>query len=126
MNVTASAATLNKTQFLNLLVAQLQHQDPLNPMDQQEQVAQLAQFSTVEGIEKMNASFSQLLDLQMLSNGSSLLGATVDYQLTDGVTKSGVVDLITRREGALQFEIDGVSVPMANVSAVTHRGGLTS
>ena len=123
MNVSTSPSTLNKSQFLNLLVAQLQHQDPLNPMDQQEQVAQLAQFSTVEGIEGLNANFSQMLDLQMLSNGSSLLGATVDYQQADGSTTSGVVDLITRQDGALHFVINGVSVPMSNVSAVTQTGG---
>ena len=42
--------------FLKLLVAQMQHQDPLNPLDNAEVTTQMAQISTVSGIEKMNKS----------------------------------------------------------------------
>ncbi len=46
---------LGKEDFLKLLVTQLQHQDPLQPMDNTEFVSQLAQFSTLEGISNMDA-----------------------------------------------------------------------
>lgn len=47
--------------FLRLLVTQLQHQDPMNPMDNAEITSQLAQMSTVEGISSLNKAMSELL-----------------------------------------------------------------
>jgi flagellar basal-body rod modification protein FlgD len=47
--------------FIKLLVAQLQNQDPLSPMDNAQFTTQLAQISTVQGIEKLNAVMSQML-----------------------------------------------------------------
>jgi flagellar basal-body rod modification protein FlgD len=66
--------------FLKLLVTQLQNQDPMNPMENAELTTQLAQMSTVEGINKMNASLDGLL-AQFKSNqvlqGASLVGRQV-------------------------------------------------
>jgi len=58
---TAKATTeMGQNDFLTLMLAQLQAQDPLNPMDNADFVAQLAQFSTVSGLEKINASVEAL------------------------------------------------------------------
>ena len=47
--------------FLKLLVTQLKNQDPLNPMDNAQMTSQLAQISTVDGIEKLNATLKMLV-----------------------------------------------------------------
>jgi flagellar basal-body rod modification protein FlgD len=46
---------------MNLLVAQLQNQDPLNPMDNSQMTAQLAQINTVQGIEQLNSTLQTLM-----------------------------------------------------------------
>lgn len=56
----SASANLGQNDFLTLMLAQLQSQDPLNPMDNGEFVAQLAQFSTVSGIEKVNTTLEGL------------------------------------------------------------------
>jgi flagellar basal-body rod modification protein FlgD len=70
--------------FLKLLVTQLKNQDPMNPMENAELTMQLAQMSTVEGINKLNASMDSLLagfqSSQTLA-ATSLLGHSV---LTEG------------------------------------------
>lgn len=57
---TTGKSDLGQNDFLTLMLAQLQSQDPLNPMDNGEFVAQLAQFSTVSGIEKVNSTIEGL------------------------------------------------------------------
>lgn len=58
---TASASTKKQTlgqdQFLKLLTTQLTHQDPMKPMENGEFLGQMAQFSTVSGIQELQASF---------------------------------------------------------------------
>ena len=58
-----SATTTNETQnrFLKLLTAQLKNQDPLNPMDNAQMTSQMAQISTVDGIERLNATLQSLI-----------------------------------------------------------------
>lgn len=71
---------LGKDQFLQLLVAQLNNQNPLDPQDNGEFVAQLAQFSTVEGVEKLNTSVENILSGFQSSQAlqaSSLVGRKV-------------------------------------------------
>jgi len=58
----ATSATADaQDRFLKLLTTQLRNQDPLNPMDNAQMTSQLAQISTVDGIEKLNATLKQLL-----------------------------------------------------------------
>jgi flagellar basal-body rod modification protein FlgD len=61
----ASVATnitkdMGKTQFLELLVAQLKNQDPMNPVDNQQFIAQLATFSSLEQLMSINQGVSKL------------------------------------------------------------------
>lgn len=77
---TTTNKELGKNEFLNLLVAQLNNQDPLSPQENGEFIAQLAQFSQVEGIEKLNTSMESLLSGYQSSQAlqaSSLVGRKV-------------------------------------------------
>ena len=79
METGAISSDLGRDQFLQLLVAQLRNQDPLEPVNNENFIAQLAQFSTLEGIENLNASFSDVLALQNLTQGANLIGRTATF-----------------------------------------------
>lgn len=71
---------LGKNEFLELLVAQLNNQNPLEPQENGEFIGQLAQFSTVEGVEKLNSSMETILSGYKSSQAlqaSSLVGRKV-------------------------------------------------
>ncbi|MDK2917390.1 MAG: flagellar basal-body rod modification protein FlgD [Candidatus Petromonas sp.] len=53
---------LDKNAFLNLLVTQLQNQDPLNPVEDKEFIAQMAQFSSLEQLQQLNQKFDSNLE----------------------------------------------------------------
>jgi flagellar basal-body rod modification protein FlgD len=57
-----SPVQVNESEFLNLLVTQLKHQDPLNPADNQAFLAQLAQFSSLEQLMSINQTLSNISD----------------------------------------------------------------
>ncbi len=108
-------ASASQDRFLKLLVAQLNNQDPMNPMDNAQMTTQLAQINTVTGIQQLNQTVtslvSQFSSMQMLQ-GSSLVGHDV---LTAGSTISK--DGTTGRGGVeLAGAADSVSVQVINAS----------
>jgi flagellar basal-body rod modification protein FlgD len=91
---------LGKTQFLELMIAQLENQDPLDPAKNEDFIAQLAQFSTVEGIENLNSgveSMAAAMQASLTLQSASLVGRDVivssDQGLMTDAGMNGFVDL---------------------------------
>jgi flagellar basal-body rod modification protein FlgD len=87
-----------QNRFLTLLIAQLENQDPLNPLENTELTSQLSQMSTVQGIEQLNTTLdalvSSLADTQAVQS-SALIGKTVlvpgaNLSLSGGEAYGGV------------------------------------
>lgn len=96
-----SQSELQMTDFLNLMVTELTHQDPFKPMDNTEMATQISQFATVAGIEQLNGSFSNLTG-SLVSNqalqagnlvGRDVLVPTQYGYLGEGGSLSGVLGL---------------------------------
>jgi flagellar basal-body rod modification protein FlgD len=73
----ASGVSLGGTDFLTLMLAQLQNQDPTSPIDSNTFLTQLAQLSQVQGIQQLNTSFSSSLTANQTMQASALLGHDV-------------------------------------------------
>src|SRR5215218_3818519 len=82
---------LGKDDFMKLMLAQLQHQDPLKPMDDQAFIAQTAQFNSLDEMTKLNKTLSAVLDAQQLAEASGMIGKTVSATDKDGQALRGVV-----------------------------------
>ena len=91
--------TLDKEDFLKILVTQLTHQDPTNPMDDREFIAQMAQFSSLEQMQNLNKEFARVAGLVAMSQATSLIGRTVDVAVTVGRDADGkdIVRTVTGR-----------------------------
>ncbi len=102
---------LGQSDFLTLMITQFQNQDPFEPMDNGEFLGQLAQFSTVSGIDSLNAGFDDLAgalrDEQALQ-ASNLVGRSVvalsDTAYFDG--EAGVAGSIPLEASAGSVQID--------------------
>ncbi|MEF1335288.1 flagellar hook capping FlgD N-terminal domain-containing protein, partial [Vibrio rotiferianus] len=95
-----SNPTSLENEFITLMVAQIQNQDPLNPLDGTEYVGQLAQFSQVQSMENMSGLMQNsmvLLDNMQVLSTAGLVGQTVyvssnEFELNEGV-QSGRIEL---------------------------------
>jgi flagellar basal-body rod modification protein FlgD len=76
---------LGKDEFLQLLVTQMQYQDPLNPTSDTEFIAQMAQFSSLEQMQNLNNSFSVYKAYELV--GKQVSG-TVNGNIIEGIVDS--------------------------------------
>ena len=116
---------VSKDAFLRLLTAQLQNQDPLEPVQNSEFVAELAQFQALEGQLAANATLENIaalqesqLALQGLSQAAALVGVEVSWRDEDGAPHSGVVDQVTVENGVMTAHVGDWRVPVGALTGV--------
>lgn len=78
--LTTRANTISQEEFIRLFLAQLQFQDPLEPVDNREFLAQLAQFSSLEQSRQTSENTNTLLSMNAVTQALSLLNKQVDVQ----------------------------------------------
>ena len=119
LGVSTSASTSDKDMFLQLLVAQMKYQDPMNPTDSAEFLAQSAQFTALEKMQLVADQTGMLLGAQMAFGANGMVGRTVTYTLEDGTEGTGVVHGVTFGDKGPVLDVDGVEVPVSSVVTVT-------
>jgi flagellar basal-body rod modification protein FlgD len=100
---------LDKNAFLQLMVAQLQHQDPTAPADANAMMNSMSQMSTVEQLTNLaTTAAAQAKDIKM-SRSEALVGHTVTYINADKQQVTGVVQAVDVSGDAPKLTIDGVA-----------------
>ena len=114
-----SSTSEDKQMFLELMVAQLRYQDPLNPADSGEFLAQSAQFTSLEKMQDVSDRVGALLGSQMAFGAGAMVGQQVSWIDTDGVTShSGTISGVTFGAQGPVFDVDGTQVPLAQLLSV--------
>jgi flagellar basal-body rod modification protein FlgD len=112
----APKAELDKDDFLKILVTQLQHQDPTNPMQDREFIAQMAQFSSLEQMTNMSKNFVKLAGVLSSSEAQALLGKNVEVMDGDRAIY-GPVTQVVRGDFPLVM-VNGAFYDLAQVGKV--------
>src|SRR5580698_2327797 len=94
-----AGATVNFDQFLTLLVAELQNQDPTAPTDPTQYMSQLASFSSVGQQIQTNTTLGTMLTSQQLSQAEHLIGQTITS--ADGSTTGTVASVSLTNAGVI-------------------------
>lgn len=121
LNAPSAAASSNAKSpqtidFLKLLMAQMTNQNPMEPQSGTEFMSQIAQLSQVDGINKLNSNFTDLMALQSLTQGASLIGKTVTYGNSSAAgAAKGVVTSVASNNGKIQLMIGGAAVDLSQV-----------
>ncbi len=102
---------LGQNDFLKLMIAQLQAQDPLQPANTNEYVSELAQFTQVE-------QTTNLANATELSSGVQLIGRTVNYSGKDGAG-TGKVESVQSTSTGTTVTVEGVpDIALASITEV--------
>ncbi len=116
VNGRKASQELGKDDFLKLLMAQMTHQDPTEPMDNSQFIAQMAQFSSLEQMYNVSNGFTKMAQMMQSNEAASTLGKVVDLDV-EGEKVSGVVEGFTRGENP-QIQVNGNFYKMDYVRAV--------
>ena len=112
--------------FLDLLVSQLENQNPLEPLENNEFIQQMSSLASLEETQALNDNIQNLIALQEIVAGqnaftqsAALVGKNVEYiDPQTGEPGSGIVDSVHLNQGGLFLNIDGVDVPMNSVTGI--------
>lgn len=116
-----NANDLDKDAFLQLLVAQLRYQDPLNPNDPSEFMATTAQFTVVEKLDELTQQGANNAIVTGLSMASSLVGRAVDYVDAEGFTNTATVTAAQVVNGEVRLLTEQGAVDMVSVTGIRDR-----
>ncbi len=114
-----SLGSLDADMFLQLMVAQLRYQNPMEPTDTSAMMQQTAQFTMVETLKAMADTQQQLMNMSQLSTALSMVGKQVEAIGFDGLRTDGLVTGIRFSVDGAVLEMDGGGdVPLVNVMSV--------
>lgn len=108
---------LGKDDFLNLLIAQLKNQDPLNPMKDQEFIAQLATFSSLEQVSNMNKNLEEFLKQQQYQN-SVAAASMIGKEITSVDGENGIVSGINMEDGGVYISVNGKNIAFNDIKEI--------
>ena len=116
----AAGGALGKTAFLRLLVQEMTNQNPLQPANNTQFIAQLAQFSTLEQMQNMNTSFTNMQAAYQQTQAEGLLGhAITAVNSTTGANVQGTVDkVLISATGPIQVDVNGTAVNLTDILSV--------
>ncbi len=113
-----SDSDLGKDDFMKLLLAQLQHQDPLKPMDDQQFIAQVAQFNSLEQMTSVNKTLASVLNSQQLASASGMIGKMVSAVDSEGKTITGIVTAASVEKSVSMVHIGDKKVALDKITGV--------
>jgi flagellar basal-body rod modification protein FlgD len=110
--------------FLRLMIAELQNQDPLDPMKNSEMLEQLSQMRSIGATDKLTTTLDAVLLGQNLTSASTLIGRQVHALTDEGADVQGIVDrvtFVTAQDGQsrkLRVHIGQESIALENVREI--------
>ena len=110
--------SLDTSTFIKMLVAELQNQDPMNPMDNQQILQEVSQIDQIQASQKLTNTLDSVLLGQSLSTASGLLNRTITGLDANNQNVTGVVDRVTIEDGNPILHIGDQQIQLKNVTEI--------
>ncbi|UDY24063.1 flagellar hook assembly protein FlgD [Nocardioides sp. Kera G14] len=123
---TTASSSEDQDMYLQLMVAQMKYQDPMNPVSTTDMLSQNAQFESLTQLQDINDELSQVLSAQLSFGAMGMLGQTVAYTDANGVSATGTPSAVNFTSTGPVLTIGDASVPVASVTGVSSPSTSTS
>lgn len=110
--------TLGQDEFLKLLTAQIQYQNPLSPQESNDYMNQMAQFSILEQLQNINTKIDNFFETEQQFQTISMLGKNVTVGNDGDTTISGVVESVKFTEKGPKVIVDGQEFSLTQVQEI--------
>ncbi len=114
----ARKQTMDGEVFLRLLVTQLTHQDPSNPMDTNQMISQTTQLAMMEQLTTLTKNGTEAFALNMRQAATALIGQEASYKDADGKTVTGIVSKVSFDRLVPQVTIGDKSIPLDAITGI--------
>ena len=109
---------LDMDQFLQLMITELQNQDPLNPMENAEILQQISQIREIGATGRLTETLDAVLLGQNLTSATGMIGKTIKALTDDAKEVSGLVDRVSVTDGETRLHIGDKAIRLKNVKEV--------
>jgi flagellar hook assembly protein FlgD len=109
LSTTDAINDIDLNTFLKLMIAELQNQDPLNPLDNKDMLAQISQIREVGATDKLTQTLDSVLLGQNISSATNLIGAEISALSDDGEKVDGIVDRVSIDKGSPKLHVENQS-----------------
>lgn len=120
-----SMEDLNANDFLQLMIAELQQQDPLNPMDNNQMVQQINSIRELSATTSLTDTLSSVLIGQNIATASGMIGKNVNAMTDDGSSVAGKVERVTvtvdpkdENKREVRVHVGGQEVKISNIREI--------
>ena len=110
--------SLTTTDFMQMLIAELQNQDPTQPMSSEDLLSQLTTMSQLQSTTELDSSLQANTTNQQLSIGASFIGKSINGTDDSGKAVSGVVDQAFLQNGTAYVGVGNSQVQLSNITDV--------
>jgi len=124
-DITDALGGLDLDDFFNLMIKELQNQDPLNPQESDQMLQQFSQLREIGATDRLNETLDSVLLGQQLSNASSLINKGIVGLSDDGTNVEGTVDRVTIDNGLAKLHIGERIVSINNIREILPTGPTT-
>lgn len=104
--------------FLDLMIAELQNQDPLNPMDNAQFMEQLSQLRSIASTDKLSRTLDSVLQGQSFSSASTLIGRKISALDDNSKEVTGVVEKASVTNGEIRVHVGESKISLSNVREI--------
>lgn len=115
---TDAFSKLDMEEFLGLFIAELQNQDPMNPMDNQAMIEQISQIREIETNDRLSDAMETVMLGQNMSTAAGLIGKTITGLSDDNEFVTGQVDSVSVVDGTPKLHVGEWTVKLTNVSEI--------